>query len=728
MSHDTQKEFFARCAAGFEQALAAEVKRLGCQRVRPLKGGVAFYGETADGLRCCLHSRIATRVQLVLARVNARDAEALYEGARKFPWEKRIAVGATICMQAHGTNANLRNTQFTALKVKDAVCDRLSAERGVRPDVDSKDPDFAVDISLHRDKATLYLNLSGPALHRRGYRQSGVQTQAPLKETLAAGLLINAGWERMLAQGALFADPMCGSGTLAIEAALMATNTAPGLLRTRWGFEAWLQHEPDTWERLLDEARQAVRYDAACEVRILAGDIDKAAVEIAQANAERAGVDGLIEFYVDDAANLGRHLKRGQQPLQTLVACNPPYGYRLEDAEHLPKTYRALEAAVGAITGPCTLTAITPDAGIDTALGRQAKEILPCRNGALNCSLRTYDIAGAKPTKLHIDALDGTSRTVNVAEAASEQYAARLRKVAKMRRKWARKAGVTSYRIYDADLPEYAFSVDLFTAAENAQQFLRIEEHRAGSGVDEVRADWRFFDGLALSASVLGIERENVFFKRARQEKGAPTSSTCWTMVREGDFVFEADLGSQHECGLALDLRGVRKLIKSCAENKTFVCLLAQGGVPSTYAAAGGASSCTTVDESELFLKQAQHLVAANGFCGSAYTFAKANVAEWLEREQAQKHTYDLIYCDLSAFPRGEYLTDTDAQLQLIAQIKAILSTDGAIILTSRNKALKLPDDASELQGLSVQDITAETLDADFERTPKIHQAFILKG
>ena len=199
--------------------LVKELIGLHCTRVEPIKGGASFAGEYVDGLRVCLWSRVATRVLMEITRASAHSADTLYAGVRKIPWERIIAPGATVAMHASGQNAALRNTQFTAVKVKDAVCDRLAAERGERPDVDGADPDFPIDIAIYRDRATVYLNLSGPVLHKRGYREPGVQTEAPLKETLAAGILLAAGWGEMIADGVGFADPMCGSGTLPIEAA-----------------------------------------------------------------------------------------------------------------------------------------------------------------------------------------------------------------------------------------------------------------------------------------------------------------------------------------------------------------------------------------------------------------------------------------------------------------------------------------------------------------------------
>ena len=516
MPETSQLEFFARCASGFEQVLGEELRRLGCRRVRPLVGGVAFFGTLEDGLRCCLWSRVATRIQLVLARVDAHDADMLYEGVLAFPWEEHVAPGATIAMQAHGQNASLRNTQFTALKVKDAVCDRLARVRGARPSVNAKDPDFSLDIALHKDRATLCLNLSGPSLHRRGYRAPSVQTEAPLKETLAAGILLAAGWSEPADAGAAFVDPMCGSGTLAIEAALIATRTAPGLLRMRWGFEGWMQHNPRLWEQLVSEARDA-RGGASRDVRILAGDKDEAAIRIARANAEHAGVADIVKLYVDDAQNLARYLRRIRNAQRGLLATNPPYGRRLLSQGELPETYVALSTAVAALPESWQVAVITPDPAIDTALGLRPREVVSCYNGPIEAGLHLYDLAEGRSV-LKLVSLAGINRSVPVAERTSEQFAARLRKVAKQRIKQARKSGETSYRIYDADLPDYAFSIDLSQSADSAldQQVVYVEERPAGKGVDVQRATRRFYDALSIIPAILDVDPSDVSASRAR--------------------------------------------------------------------------------------------------------------------------------------------------------------------------------------------------------------------
>lgn len=726
-------EFLVRCAGGFEEMLVKELIGLGCKSIKPIKGGAMFAGEYADGLRVCLWSRIATRVLMEIVRTSAHSADTLYAGARKVPWEKIISPNATIAMHATGQNSALRNTQFTALKVKDAVCDRLVAERGWRPDVDGGDPDFPIEVIIYRDRATVYLNLSGPAQHRRGYREPGVQTEAPLKETLAASMLLAAGWDEMVADGVGFADPMCGSGTLPIEAAMIAANVAPGLLRARWGFESYLRHEPSRWDCLVEEAKAMRVSPDELNVRIIGGDKDDAAVEIARANADRAGVGALVEFFVDDASNLGKHVKRGRNLHAGLVACNPPYGYRLNAEESLSHVYRALGEAVGGLHGGWKLAAISPDSGIDTGLGRVPQRMIPCHNGPLNTNLRIYDLDDT-PTAIAITSLAGANLLVPVAERASEQFASRLRKVAKERAKWARKAGVSSYRVYDADLPEYAFSIDLFCKASDNALLARVEEHRAGSGVERERADRRFFDGLAIIPAVLGMTDERVFFRRAVYEKGAPASSDCWTNVREAEFTFEVNMGSQRESGLALDLRPVRELLRAEAAGKRFACLLAHGGAPTVYAAAGGATSTVTVDPSKVFLEQAQRIVCDNGFSGCEHVFACEDALEWVAAQAKAGSVFDLVFCDLEAFPGSKANENADSRsqdnfqrsLSVVRDIARILAFDGRLLLTCRNYKSHALEDALVEFGMNVQDITSETIGHDFERTPKIHRTFLV--
>jgi len=249
VEHRATCDFFAACPRHVPDLLAGELRALGLNVTREYPAGVSFSGTLRDGYLACLASRTASRVLLTLGVVPLATPEAMYDAIRAMPWEEHLAPDGTLAIDVVGQGPDwLRHSQFAAQKAKDAIVDRFRERSGTRPSVDLGSPDLRLNLSLMRQHGSLAIDLSGEPLHRRGYRQSGVE--APLKENLAAALLLRCGWPAIAADGGAFADPMCGSGTLVIEAALMAADVAPGLLRRRFGFERWRQHQPDTWAEL----------------------------------------------------------------------------------------------------------------------------------------------------------------------------------------------------------------------------------------------------------------------------------------------------------------------------------------------------------------------------------------------------------------------------------------------------------------------------------------------
>jgi 23S rRNA G2445 N2-methylase RlmL len=309
--------FFATCAKGTEGALRRELAALRLPAVTGGRGGVSFEGRLEHGMRACLHARTAMRVLLQLARFPAPDADALYGGARSVDWTEWLTVRTTLAVEATVSSSAITHSQFAALKVKDAVVDTLRERLGARPDVDPKDPDVRIVLHLARDQADLSLDLAGEPLHRRGYRTA--MTPAPLKETLAAAVLSLG---RVTAELPLV-DPMCGSGTLAIEHALAARHIAPGLQRA-FGFQRWLCYRganQSLWDRMKEEAHAAVL--ARAPAPIVARDLFARPLQAAQRNAAAAGVAGDIEFEQGDARRLEPRWPEGA------LCLNPPYGERL---------------------------------------------------------------------------------------------------------------------------------------------------------------------------------------------------------------------------------------------------------------------------------------------------------------------------------------------------------------------------------------------------------------
>jgi putative N6-adenine-specific DNA methylase len=330
----------ATCARGTEGALRQELVAL---RFRGAKGGrglVAFEGTVEEGMRACLWLRTAVRVLLPLARFAAPDADALYQGASQVDWSEWLTTRTTLAVEASGTTPALAHTGFAALKVKDAVVDVLRARLGARPDVDSRDPDVRIVLHLGRGEAELSLDLAGEPLHRRGYRAA--MTGAPLKETLAAAVLLLGGVERELP----FLDPMCGSGTLAIEQALSARHLAPGLRHPlafqRWpGYRGALQ---SAWDRMKEEAR--ARALPRAPAPIWAGDLSPRAVEATRRNAAAAGVLEDVQVAAMDAREVAPRSASGT------FCSNPPYGERLGSRPlQLAGFYRGLGAALRRFSG-----------------------------------------------------------------------------------------------------------------------------------------------------------------------------------------------------------------------------------------------------------------------------------------------------------------------------------------------------------------------------------------
>jgi putative N6-adenine-specific DNA methylase len=365
-------EFFATAAKGTEPALRDELRELWLPKVRCDRGGVQFEGTWEHAWKACLHSRVALRVLAVLGRFDAKGGDALYEAVRSIDWEPYLTPRHTLAVSAHCRSSELTHTNFIAQRTKDGIVDPLRDRLGERPSVDRKDPDVHIFMHLVKDVATVYLDLAGESLHRRGYRAEAMD--APLKENLAAAMLRLAGWNRQTP----FLDPMCGSGTLAIEAALWAGNVAPGLLRKRMGFQRWALFDDSqsrAWQGIMQEARQAIRTDIP---PIMAADVDPRAVERTRANARLAGVR--IEAV--------RRSIRDTVPLDPpgLVALNPPYGHRIESEAEL---HREMSGALQGLEGH-TIAILAGNRVIETVLKRRPDKWWLVFNGDLPCRLLLY--------------------------------------------------------------------------------------------------------------------------------------------------------------------------------------------------------------------------------------------------------------------------------------------------------------------------------------------------
>ncbi len=367
-------EFYAAAIPGTEKALCDELRELGFASVRLNRGGIPFRGKPSEGWRACLESRIAQRIQLLLIRFPCPSEQALFDGVQTVDWATYLTPDHTLSVGAVCTASSITHSGFAALKVKDAIVDQVRAKTGHRPSVDREDADIRVFLYLANNKAALYLDLSGEPLHRRGYRkQTG---EVPLRETLAAAILRMSGWDL----SASLVDPMCGSGTIAIEAALWARNIAPGLSRKQFGFERWANFgaaEISALRAMRGELRAAISGDAP---RIIAADADPGMVDLVRANARAAGVR--IAFKERDVRQM-----QGD-PTENIIVTNPPYGVRLEKD---PAFCREVTAAFSRLHGwRVCLLAGSPDYERECSAAPLFKQQVS--NGDIDCDFLVYDI------------------------------------------------------------------------------------------------------------------------------------------------------------------------------------------------------------------------------------------------------------------------------------------------------------------------------------------------
>src|SRR5574341_392739 len=369
------ERFFATCPRGLEQVLAAELAALGAREVRTVEGGASFGGDLALCYAVNLESRVASRVLRQVGQASYSSEHDIFDAARALPWTQLFDVGRTIRVNVSAIKSPVKSLDFVTLRVKDAVCDAFRAAQGRRPDVDTAAPDVRIHAFLTRDEATFYLDTSGEALFKRGWRaQAG---EAPLRENLAAGILRLAGWHEPVP---LF-DPMCGSGTFLIEAAMMALDVAPGLDRS-FGFERLADYDASLWRALREKAR--ARRRRAGRFPIYGSDKSGAVVALARENLAAAGLTDAVELKQMDILDGGPPAPAG------IMVMNPPYGERIGDDAELAAFYPRLGDALKQRYAGWTAYILTADLRLAKLIGLKASRHTPLYNGALECRLFEY--------------------------------------------------------------------------------------------------------------------------------------------------------------------------------------------------------------------------------------------------------------------------------------------------------------------------------------------------
>jgi len=714
-------DFLALAPLGASDLLAGELAAFGVSEGRERPWGVTWSGPLESAYRACLWSRVASRVLLRIHSAPAASPEALYAAARAVDWSAHLAPGATFAVDFDAARSAITHTHYGALKVKDAVVDQLREARGARPDVATTRPSVRINVRVVADEAVFAIDFAGEGLHRRGWRAAGVA--APLKENLAAALLMRCGWPEIAAAGGAFVDPMCGSGTLPIEAATIAADIAPGLMRDYYGFLGWAGHDQGLWQRLCAEAAARRAASAYPGGRIFGSDRDARAIEIARATAAQAGVGALVSF-------ARRALAELQPPAASgLVLVNPPYGERLGEAEALKALYAELGTVLRERFDGWQAGVFTANPALGRELKIEARRRHRLYNGPLEAQLLRFEIAPEHHTR---ERRPGRLPPVDPARAdapGAQMFANRLRKNLDALGKWARRERVSCYRAYDADMPEYAFAVDLYG---NGERYAYVQEYAAPPTVPEERVRARRAEVVAVLPRILGLDTEHIWFRTRRRRKGLEQYTKVGATqefheVAEGGLRFLVNFDDYQDTGLFLDHRLTRARLRALAAGQRFLNLFGYTGSATVYAAAGGARSTTTVDLSRTYLDWTRRNLELNSFGGREHVLVQADALEWLAAAPAGG--WDLVFLDPPTFSNSKRMRATlDVQrdhVRLLRDAVRVLAPGGLLVFSTNHSRFAL-DEAAKTE-FAIEDISAATLPRDFARNPRIHRCYLVR-
>ena len=720
-------EFFVTCPKGIEGLLLDELRALGAQSLKETVAGVSVTADMEFGYRCCLWSRLANRVLLILDRFTADSAEALYQNLRGIDWKAHLCASGTLAVDFSGQLPGVDNTHFGALKVKDAIVDTLREADGTRPSVDKIAPHLRINVHCRSGQAQVAIDLSGNSLHQRGYRLQ--QGAAPLKENLAAAILIRAGWPQLARQGGALADPMCGSGTFLVEAALMAANVAPNLHRVSWGFSRWLQHDPVQWEHMLQAARaQAEAGLAQPPLWIRGYEADPRLLQPVRNNIQRAGLSEWVKVYQGELANFAPQPDRGQAGL---IVTNPPYGERLGDTASLIYLYQKLGEILRERCQGWQAAIFTGNPDLGKRMGIRSHKQYALFNGALPCKLLMMDLSPERLVTGKADQPGTTDGSRNegggqrhaparLSESA-QMFANRLRKNLKTLGKWARQNQISCYRLYDADMPEFAVAIDLYNG------WAHVQEYAAPASISEDKAQARLQDVLAALPEVLEIPADHIVLKQRLRQAGKQQYERMdrrgqFMEVSEGQVRLLVNLTDYLDTGLFLDHRPLRLRIAAEAAGKRFLNLFCYTASASVHAAVGGARRTTSVDLSRTYLDWARRNLSLNGL-SDLHQLIQGDVMQWLEEDRGD---YDLVFIDPPTFSNSKRMEDVfDVQrdhVHLINLAMARLAKGGTMYFSNNFRRFKL--DEGLQRAYSIEDISAQTLDRDFQRNTRIHKTW----
>jgi 23S rRNA (guanine2445-N2)-methyltransferase / 23S rRNA (guanine2069-N7)-methyltransferase len=707
----------ATTAFGLEAIAKREINALGYPAEIIAPGWIRFYGDALSICRTNLWLRTADRVLVQVGTFEADDFETLFETTRQLPWDRWIPADGQFPVTGRSVKSQLSSIPACQRAVKKAIVESLMASHQVEV-LPETGPEYRCQIALLKNQATLTIDTTGPSLHKRGYRRHS--TVAPLKETMAAALLLLSFWDR----DRPLIDPFCGSGTIPIEAALIGQNMAPGWQR-QFAAEQWPQILPQHWEEARIEARDLIR--PAFAERLLGTDIDNRALDSARQNAELAGVTDQLHFQQKSFEQTSSKREYG------CVVTNPPYGERLANDAQLKAIYQSVPEILRRLP-TWSHFILTAYPGFERILEKQADRRRKLYNGRIECTY--YQFHGPAPSAQKEEVVPEAKGVVTApvfggltekAQQQAELFAGRLMNRARHLRRWPTRRGITCFRIYDRDIPEIPLVVDRY------EDHLHISEYERPHDRDRAaHLDWLELM-MRTAGKTLGVDRRQVFFKQRQAQKGnrqhPQISHDKYELtVREGGLEFLVNLSDYIDTGLFLDHRITRSMIRDQAKGSDFLNLFGYTGCFSVYAAAGGAKTTTTVDLSGSHLDWARRNMELNGFDGPEHEFTRKDARAFL-KDLPSGSSFDLAVVDPPTFTNSKGLEEDwilqDSWHLLLNELLPKMKTGGRIYFSTNYRRFKF--DAALLNSGTVREISRQTVPEDY-RNRRIHRCWTLQS
>jgi len=707
---ETSQILVATCSVGLEDLVKDEVVSFGGAEVSCSRGVVFWAGEISSAYRACLWSRYSSRILLQISEFSVADEDDLYGQCLTIPWSEHLTIDTTFAVDCTmSSDSPVRHSHYAALRVKDAIVDCFRENQGERPSVDISRPGVRIHLHLDKLKATIFLDFSGESLHRRGYRVSGAR--APLKETLGAAIVGLSGWLQSGAKTLI--DPMCGTGTILIEAALMYGDSAPGLFRNYFGFKGWLQYDDTLWQQLVDEA--VAREEAGLRKKwpeISGYDCDPVVVKSARNNIERAGLAEYIRIKQAELTTLQPPGPKG------MILSNLPYGQRLSEMENVSYLYRAFGRIGRERFNGWRVGVFISNPDLTDSFNLVWSDRYKLFNGAIPCRLLVGTVEGAGDSPFL------WKESLKIKENDSE-FGNRLKKNLKKYLRWAEREDISCFRIYDRDLPEFNISVDLYG------KWIHIQEYAPPKSIDRELAQTRFTFAVRQVKEILGVRSNRVFLKTRRKQKGKQqyqkkNSRKKLYVVEEGNCFFLVNFTDYLDTGLFLDHRPLRQRIYQQAKGKRFLNLFSYTGSATVQAAVAGAASTTTVDLSSTYTRWAKMNLALNGLGEEKHMVVQGDCLAWL---QQCRSTFDMIFVDPPTFSntkKEKRVFDIQKDhFKLIKLAMSRLDSMGVLFFSTNFKKFILETQLKELY--NINDISRVTIPYDFSRNRKIHKCWEIK-